>query len=433
MNLTAASTFDQNIREDQDIDLLFEADDIPMKDESCANPNSVNQQFIEEHEKSLNGIYQYNIDTKIECNGLESDYFYLESDFISMVEQSNNEFIMPIQTIQVEYYTEELLQNLKKILEADQKVLQLMNQRDKENQLNQKRPNIARKTARAETSVIQGEVTTTAIIINNGKESELVYRGGVLVPQENPRLALAARTNERLIRFGLVNPRINDVYQLKKVLLNEEDIKRSPWLQRSREILSEEEIHFEMEIIQSMKDCVNDLNPSNSGKRMDSAENDFKYMTDQDYLAQKKEMNLIMPNLYLSGIEPTFQLHYLQKENIKSILTVANLIEPMFPDDFEYKIIDIDDNASCNLLQHFDECIDFIDTRIAEGKNVLVHCAVGVSRSASVVIAYVMKKKGLTRDEAMAFVRKSRPAIYPNSGFREQLLKFQEALKTSRQ
>ena len=62
----------------------------------------------------------------------------------------------------------------------------------------------------------------------------------------------------------------------------------------------------------------------------------------------------------------------------------------------------------------------------------LVHCAAGVSRSASTVIAYVMKKQGMSRDDAYAFVKKCRPGIYPNTGFRAQLLKYQEILNSQK-
>lgn len=53
--------------------------------------------------------------------------------------------------------------------------------------------------------------------------------------------------------------------------------------------------------------------------------------------------------------------------------------------------LDIEDKPNSPLNKHFDETFEFIDKNLKEG-NVLVHCQAGVSRSASVVIAYIIRK-----------------------------------------
>lgn len=55
------------------------------------------------------------------------------------------------------------------------------------------------------------------------------------------------------------------------------------------------------------------------------------------------------------------------------------------------------------------------------GQAVLVHCKMGVSRSASTVIAYAMKQQRWPLDVALAFVRDRRSIIKPNEGFMKQL------------
>ena len=55
------------------------------------------------------------------------------------------------------------------------------------------------------------------------------------------------------------------------------------------------------------------------------------------------------------------------------------------------------------------------------GGGVLVHCHAGVSRSAAVVTAHVMRTRRLDPDEALAVVRAAHPAADPNPGFRTQL------------
>lgn len=52
---------------------------------------------------------------------------------------------------------------------------------------------------------------------------------------------------------------------------------------------------------------------------------------------------------------------------------------------------------------------------------VLVHCNAGVSRSAAVIVAFLMMNRGIRYDDAMALVRAARPIACPNEGFRRQL------------
>lgn len=53
-----------------------------------------------------------------------------------------------------------------------------------------------------------------------------------------------------------------------------------------------------------------------------------------------------------------------------------------------------------DFITHFDECIDFIQSAIDNNNSILVHCYFGVSRSASIVIAYIMKKYKINYEQA---------------------------------
>jgi protein-tyrosine phosphatase len=57
-----------------------------------------------------------------------------------------------------------------------------------------------------------------------------------------------------------------------------------------------------------------------------------------------------------------------------------------------------------------------------------VHCFAGVSRSATIVIAYLMQELGKGMLEAMKFVKRRRPVVSPNFGFQRQLMDFESAL-----
>ena len=77
-------------------------------------------------------------------------------------------------------------------------------------------------------------------------------------------------------------------------------------------------------------------------------------------------------------------------------------------------------------MQIFNKTINFIHSAINEndGDNdnvVFVHCFAGVSRSSTIIIAYLMKIKGMTFEQALQFTKDKRRIISPNPGFIKQL------------
>jgi dual specificity phosphatase 12 len=91
-------------------------------------------------------------------------------------------------------------------------------------------------------------------------------------------------------------------------------------------------------------------------------------------------------------------------------------LQPFYPKDFKYKTINIADTSQSGLLRHFPAAVAFIKEGIMRG-GVLVHCYAGVSRSASCVIAYLMKERQMTFQDAFGFASRKRPIIFPNMGF----------------
>ncbi|KAK9365049.1 dual specificity phosphatase [Lipomyces kononenkoae] len=69
--------------------------------------------------------------------------------------------------------------------------------------------------------------------------------------------------------------------------------------------------------------------------------------------------------------------------------------------------------------------------RASEGKKILVHCQCGVSRSASLVVAFVMKERGWDLNQAYAWVKHKAPAIGPNMGLIYQLMEWGRILRGS--
>lgn len=131
----------------------------------------------------------------------------------------------------------------------------------------------------------------------------------------------------------------------------------------------------------------------------------------------KSVISEIIPGkLYLSSLEGAQNLVQLSALNITHVLNLSGRSSKKHK-GIDYLSIRVDDGSE-SLHKHFDLAIDFIN----QGQTVLVHCLQGVSRSASVVIAYLMQEQGAKYADAKALVKRARPQINPHFNFKVQLL-----------
>jgi len=142
----------------------------------------------------------------------------------------------------------------------------------------------------------------------------------------------------------------------------------------------------------------------------------LKVLPVRDFDAQE-----IVPNLYLGDVYAAHNTKELKKRNITHIVTCTVGVVPPFPDSFQYKHLRILDCAAEAIHEHFAETSSFIGDAIAGGGKVLVHCIRGVSRSATIVAAYLMTTFKISHIEAVRKVRAKRPVARPNYGFMMQL------------
>ena len=135
----------------------------------------------------------------------------------------------------------------------------------------------------------------------------------------------------------------------------------------------------------------------------------------------------IIENLYLGDYDASLDIPKLKEKGIKKVLTISDYKNgPKYePGEFIHKRIDITDYGIENIIQYFGECLKII---LGEEK-ILVHCMAGASRSATIVIAYLMWIKRWKFNEALVFAKKKRPIVFPNDGFKEQLKMFEKLLE----
>ena len=135
---------------------------------------------------------------------------------------------------------------------------------------------------------------------------------------------------------------------------------------------------------------------------------------------------ILLDELYLGSGQQATNHVIVDNLRIEYIVNATKRFECKFKEKgVEYMHITVKDEENVKIDKYFEDVAKFIDS--TQGK-VLVHCEMGVSRSSSFVIAYLMKYKQMTLSEAYHHVQSCRPTIHPNNGFFKQLIQFEAKL-----
>ena len=178
----------------------------------------------------------------------------------------------------------------------------------------------------------------------------------------------------------------------------------------------------------------NEINFTQDGKKA-KRECELCHIFVEAYLYRTHHMNhptQILKFLYLGNYKHSSDNKELKKLKINYILNCAiechNYNLPKNVKELHLKVKDID---TFEILYYFDIANEFINKCKLMGGICLVHCKLGVSRSTTFVIAYLMKYANLTTDEAFEFVKNKRSSIKPNDGFMRQLRMYEKILSES--
>ncbi|KAL8769910.1 MAG: hypothetical protein Q9194_005306 [Teloschistes cf. exilis] len=128
-------------------------------------------------------------------------------------------------------------------------------------------------------------------------------------------------------------------------------------------------------------------------------------------------------NLNIGGLFTLKRKGALKTANITHVLSVLTLpLDDALFEGYQHLAIDVDDVEDADIIQHFSVTNAFIREGLEGGGGVLVHCAYGKSRSATIIIAYLLSTLFIeTPTKALALLRQCRPMAQPNSGFWSQL------------
>ncbi|XP_029165202.1 serine/threonine/tyrosine-interacting protein-like isoform X1 [Nylanderia fulva] len=153
----------------------------------------------------------------------------------------------------------------------------------------------------------------------------------------------------------------------------------------------------------------------------------------------RRYMQEVVPGVFLGPYSAASRSNFqsLLDNRITHIICIrqaieANLIKPNFPHNFKYLVLDIADTVTESIIQHFKKVKVFIDESLNSNGRVLVHGNAGISRSAALVLAYVMETYGISHMEAYLIVQQRRFCINPNDGFMMQLREYEPIYKAEK-
>nr|WAW78376.1 dual-specificity phosphatase 14a [Paralichthys olivaceus] len=136
----------------------------------------------------------------------------------------------------------------------------------------------------------------------------------------------------------------------------------------------------------------------------------------------------ITPNLFLSRGNVASNRSLLLSKGITCVVNATIELPNFNWPHMEYVKVPLADMPHSPISLYFDSVADKIHSVGRKRGAVLVHCAAGVSRSASLCLAYLMKYHRVSLAEAHAWVKARRPVIRPNGGFWRQLIEYERKL-----
>ena len=133
--------------------------------------------------------------------------------------------------------------------------------------------------------------------------------------------------------------------------------------------------------------------------------------------------------LYLGSYQNACNIKDLKDLKIYYVLNCAAECQNKDYPDVEYYQAKINDLPNFNISVFFKKTNQFIHQAKTSGKSILIHCQLGISRSTTCLIAYMIKYLGYTTINALQFIKTKRPHVMPNFGFLQQLKNYEDKIK----
>lgn len=138
-------------------------------------------------------------------------------------------------------------------------------------------------------------------------------------------------------------------------------------------------------------------------------------------------LSQVTDHLFLSGAS-VLNEENLRRFNIQHVINATHEVCCVAYDNIMCTRIPVDDDPDEDISRYFDQVADQINSIISMNHNVLVHCVAGASRSASLVLAYLMKYHHMSLKDSFIFLDGKRSVIRPNISFCKQLIEYENRL-----
>lgn len=150
----------------------------------------------------------------------------------------------------------------------------------------------------------------------------------------------------------------------------------------------------------------------------------------------RRDCQEILPGVLLGPSQVAKDLNKLRALGVTHIICVrdeqeAFSVKPRFPENFQYLTLDVKDSDEQNLIRLFPAAKQFIDSGLALGGKVLVHCNGGITLSPAFVIMFVMQRQNMSWEEALQAVQNKRYCISCNGGFLAQLKEYESIYRAN--
>ncbi|GFW35887.1 dual specificity protein phosphatase 14 [Trichonephila clavipes] len=139
------------------------------------------------------------------------------------------------------------------------------------------------------------------------------------------------------------------------------------------------------------------------------------------------ELNEVTDHLFIASARSVTDAA-IQQKGITCVINCSMTTPTYCTSNIKYIPIMVEDNEKSDIRRYFEEVLNIIKEEYEEGGKTLVYCVAGISRSATLCIAYLMKHNNMTLRNAFRHLKSRRRIIRPNNGFFRQLIDFERSL-----
>ncbi|KAK4442403.1 phosphatase II [Podospora aff. communis PSN243] len=142
----------------------------------------------------------------------------------------------------------------------------------------------------------------------------------------------------------------------------------------------------------------------------------------------KQPASCILPDLlYLGPVSATSNDAFLKRQGITHVLSIGKSPASHF-EGITYERLSLTDEEDSSISVVVDKACDVIEAVATVKGKVLVHCSAAISRSPTIVAAYLMKRQGMTLRDSLTRLVDARGVVSPNPGFLRQLAEMEKEI-----